>query len=88
MLKKTIVLFTILICCMAFSPVPTYQIALLKYGGGGDWYANRTVLSGHPIGGGCLHSTRPVSALVLFADSAIGPPNRGGELPHGARLLA
>ncbi len=24
----------------AFSPAPSYQIALLKYNGGGDWYAN------------------------------------------------
>jgi Domain of unknown function (DUF4159) len=40
MLKKTIILCTIIISCLAFSPAPTYQIALLKYGGGGDWYAN------------------------------------------------
>ena len=40
MLKKTIILFTIIACCGAFIPAPTYQIALLKYSGGGDWYAN------------------------------------------------
>ncbi len=40
MIKKTILLCAILFCCFAFSPVPTYQIALLKYNGGGDWYAN------------------------------------------------
>ena len=40
MLKKTVILFSILFCCAAFSSAPTYQIALLKYNGGGDWYAN------------------------------------------------
>lgn len=29
----------------SFTPIPTYQIALLKYGGGGDWYANPTSLT-------------------------------------------
>ena len=29
--------------CISFSPA-SYQIALLKYGGGGDWYANPTSL--------------------------------------------
>src|SRR3954468_851727 len=40
MFKKIIILFSILFCCVAFSSAPTYQIALLKYSGGGDWYAN------------------------------------------------
>lgn len=40
MLKKTILLLLIPILCVAFTPTPTYQIALLKYNGGGDWYAN------------------------------------------------
>src|ERR1035437_9527608 len=40
MLKKTIILFIILFASTAFIPAPTYQIALLKYNGGGDWYAN------------------------------------------------
>ena len=36
-------LFLIIICwivCQSFVTTPTYQIALLKYNGGGDWYAN------------------------------------------------
>ncbi len=40
MLKKIIILLTITISWLAFIPAPTYQIALLKYSGGGDWYAN------------------------------------------------
>src|ERR1035437_5403708 len=41
MIKKTILFSVILCCCFAFRPAsPTYQIALLKYSGGGDWYAN------------------------------------------------
>lgn len=40
MIKKTILLFLIVLSCTSFSPAPTYQIALLKYSGGGDWYAN------------------------------------------------
>ena len=40
MLKKIIVFGFVLLCCVAFKPAPTYQIALLKYSGGGDWYAN------------------------------------------------
>jgi hypothetical protein len=39
-LKKPIILFALLISVFAFTPAPTYQIALLKYSGGGDWYAN------------------------------------------------
>lgn len=40
MIKKTILSFLILFSCFAFGQTPTYQIALVKYGGGGDWYAN------------------------------------------------
>ena len=40
MFKKIIIFFIIIISFGAFSPAPTYQIALLKYSGGGDWYAN------------------------------------------------
>ncbi len=40
MIKKSILFLAVLVCCFAFSPAPTYQIALLKYSGGGDWYAN------------------------------------------------
>lgn len=37
-IKKHIIVSTSLIC-LSFS-TPTYQIGLLKYNGGGDWYAN------------------------------------------------
>ncbi len=41
MIKKTIILSIIIFSCFAFKSVtPSYQIALLKYNGGGDWYAN------------------------------------------------
>src|SRR5213592_2308270 len=40
MMKKLIYIFLISIVCSSFSPAPTFQIALLKYNGGGDWYAN------------------------------------------------
>ena len=40
MIKKSILFLAVLYCCFAFSPAPSYQIALLKYSGGGDWYAN------------------------------------------------
>jgi hypothetical protein len=40
MLKKALLFFIVLICFASFKPTPTYQIALLKYSGGGDWYAN------------------------------------------------
>ena len=42
-LCRTIILVVILIISGSFSP-PGYQIALLKYGGGGDWYANPSSL--------------------------------------------
>ena len=40
MLKKIIILFTTIIIITGLTPAPTYQLALLKYGGGGDWYSN------------------------------------------------
>jgi hypothetical protein len=40
MLKKSILFFAVIFALSAFSPAPTYQISLLKYSGGGDWYAN------------------------------------------------
>ena len=40
LLKKIIACAVLLICCTSYVPVPTYQLALLKYNGGGDWYAN------------------------------------------------
>lgn len=41
-----LVVFMLLILKTGFSlpPVPSFQIALLKYNGGGDWYANPTSL--------------------------------------------
>jgi hypothetical protein len=40
MLKKIVLSLIIIVGLVSFSPAPTYQIALLKYSGGGDWYAN------------------------------------------------
>ena len=37
-------LVAIVLCLYAFSIVPTYRMAKLKYNGGGDWYADRTAL--------------------------------------------
>lgn len=42
-MKKIFFLFTLLIFLTSSNP-PSYQIALLKYSGGGDWYANPTSL--------------------------------------------
>jgi len=40
-IKKIFFFFVILLASTAFTaPPPTYQIGLLKYNGGGDWYAN------------------------------------------------
>lgn len=40
MFKKLIIIVAFFVGLTAFKPAPTYQIALLKYSGGGDWYAN------------------------------------------------
>jgi hypothetical protein len=40
MSKSGIVFILLLIITTSFSPPPTYKIAVLKYNGGGDWYAN------------------------------------------------
>ena len=42
-MKRTIHLLAIILVTASFSP-PSYQVALLKYSGGGDWYANPTSL--------------------------------------------
>lgn len=42
-LKQFVFLGGLALLLMSFTP-PTYKIAKLKYGGGGDWYANRTAL--------------------------------------------
>ncbi len=39
-MNKLIILLSLLISSTAFSQTSSYQIALLKYNGGGDWYAN------------------------------------------------
>lgn len=40
-MKLKITVFAILISCMAFrAPEPSLKIGLIKYNGGGDWYAN------------------------------------------------
>ena len=42
---KRIVLFSVILLAMsAFAAIPSYKIARLKYGGGGDWYGDRTAL--------------------------------------------
>jgi hypothetical protein len=43
-MKRWIFLIGIFFLLSSFSPPPSYQIALLKYNGGGDWYANPTSL--------------------------------------------
>jgi hypothetical protein len=42
-MKRFILLIIVLLAVTSFSP-PSFQIALLKYNGGGDWYANPTSL--------------------------------------------
>lgn len=44
MRKLLSVFLLILTSSWAFAQTPTLKIAKLKYGGGGDWYANRTAL--------------------------------------------
>ncbi|MCB0790445.1 MAG: DUF4159 domain-containing protein [Flavobacteriales bacterium] len=44
MLRRTIILTLLLPVITALSAQGTYAIALLKYNGGGDWYANPTSL--------------------------------------------
>ena len=39
-MKKIVLSFLIAIISCAFNPSPSFQIALLQYSGGGDWYAN------------------------------------------------
>src|SRR3954471_11877227 len=40
MYKKIFFIFATMLVLTGLRPAPTYQIAVLKYGGGGDWYAN------------------------------------------------
>ncbi|HSN50699.1 MAG TPA: DUF4159 domain-containing protein [Bacteroidales bacterium] len=43
MMKKIFLFLLLVVICTSSTP-PSYQIALLKYNGGGDWYANPTSL--------------------------------------------
>ena len=46
-MPKRIIIALLCLLPLAFSfapPAPTYSVALLKYNGGGDWYANPTSL--------------------------------------------
>ena len=43
MIKKGLLIFIFFIALTSFGQ-NTYQIAILKYNGGGDWYANPTAL--------------------------------------------
>lgn len=40
MFKKGLLIILFSLIMMGYTPPSTYQIALLKYNGGGDWYAN------------------------------------------------
>ncbi len=40
MFNKIFIILALVALFSAFKPTPTYQIAVLKYNGGGDWYAN------------------------------------------------
>jgi hypothetical protein len=39
-LSRIILFIATITLLSSFNPAPSYQIGLLKYGGGGDWYAN------------------------------------------------
>lgn len=38
--KRSLAIFALAFVCLSFSGSYTYKIAVLKYNGGGDWYAN------------------------------------------------
>jgi len=44
MIKRFFLYLIIIVALSSYTP-PTYQIALLRYNGGGDWYANPTSLT-------------------------------------------
>lgn len=44
MIKKFFIVFLVLLNTVLQAQTPSYRIAKLKYGGGGDWYANKTSL--------------------------------------------
>jgi len=41
---KLLILFSLLVFSLSSFRLPAYQLARLKYNGGGDWYGNRTAL--------------------------------------------
>jgi len=43
--KRSWAIFLICPLILAFTHIPSYKIARLKYNGGGDWYGNRTALT-------------------------------------------
>jgi hypothetical protein len=43
-MKKILIVTGMLLTAAAFAAPPSFQVALLKYNGGGDWYANPTSL--------------------------------------------
>ncbi|RSK24171.1 DUF4159 domain-containing protein [Hymenobacter metallilatus] len=43
-MKKLLLLVALLLPLLAAAPAPSFRIAKLHYGGGGDWYANKTSL--------------------------------------------
>lgn len=56
-MRKLVFLFLLLPLVWAFKPAPNFRIALMKYSGGGDWYAN-------------LETSLP--NLVRFANKELG----------------
>ena len=40
-----LLILTVIFSCSSFAQNSSYKIGLLKYNGGGDWYANPTALS-------------------------------------------
>lgn len=45
MRPKLLILSSLLVLLLSSYHAPTYQLARLKYNGGGDWYGNRTALT-------------------------------------------
>lgn len=43
--KRSLALLLVCPLILAFTHIPSYKIARLKYNGGGDWYGNRTALT-------------------------------------------
>jgi len=43
-MRQLMICFAAILVLTAFNSEPSYKLALLKYSGGGDWYANPTAL--------------------------------------------